>query len=234
MAFGLTFDAQVKKAKGAVGESIVKTGATLALPASVYRRYHNVTLRTTGGTTQIDHVFVSVFGVFVAETKNMGGWIVGSERDREWTPAFPGGGSTSFRILSGRTIGASGRLRRRWTEGVVKSIVIFAGNAELKREMPENVTAGCSHIRSFRTRALSEGRVAEICTALEAARLKPSWKTDRQQVRDLRQRKDGPAPRRCPRCGRTMALRKAKRGPGAGESFWGCEGFPAGRRVEKA
>ena len=34
-------------------------------------------------------MFVSVFGVFVVETKNMGGWIFGSERNREWTQVFP-------------------------------------------------------------------------------------------------------------------------------------------------
>ena len=51
--------------KGALGETAVKAGAALALPSSVYRRYHDVTLPTAGGTTQIDHVFVSVFGVFV-------------------------------------------------------------------------------------------------------------------------------------------------------------------------
>ena len=72
--------------KGMVGETVVKMGAVLALPSSVYQRYHNVTLPTVGGTTQIDHVFVSVLGVFVVETKNMAGWIFGSERDREWTP----------------------------------------------------------------------------------------------------------------------------------------------------
>jgi Nuclease-related domain len=30
------------------------------------------------GTTQIDHVVVSIYGLFVIETKNMDGWIFGS------------------------------------------------------------------------------------------------------------------------------------------------------------
>ena len=74
------FEAPVK---GRLGEAAVNAGAVLTLPSSVYRRYNNVMLRTVGGTTQIDHVIVSVFGVFVVETKNMAGWIFGSERDRE-------------------------------------------------------------------------------------------------------------------------------------------------------
>ena len=31
----------------------------------------------------------------------------------------------------------------------------------------------------------------------------------------------------CPRCGKPMALRTARKGPGAGKSFWGCPDFPA-------
>lgn len=30
----------------------------------------------------------------------------------------------------------------------------------------------------------------------------------------------------CPRCGATMIVRKAKRGPNAGATFWGCPNFP--------
>ena len=31
----------------------------------------------------------------------------------------------------------------------------------------------------------------------------------------------------CPRCGKPMALRTARKGPNAGKSFWGCPDFPA-------
>jgi restriction system protein len=43
----------------------------------------------------------------------------------------------------------------------------------------------------------------------------------------------GPAtvatPPRCPRCGRSMTVRTATRGPRAGQQFWGCSGFPGCR-----
>ena len=35
--------------------------------------------------TQIDHVVVSKYGVFVIETKNYSGWIFGSEKQKNWT-----------------------------------------------------------------------------------------------------------------------------------------------------
>ncbi len=44
--------------------------------------FKNVSLPTEDGTTQIDHVLVSEFGVFVVETKNMKGWIFGGPHQR--------------------------------------------------------------------------------------------------------------------------------------------------------
>ena len=50
--------------KGMLGETKVKAGAGLTLPSVLYQKYHNVTLPTVNGTTQIDHVFeVGVRGV---------------------------------------------------------------------------------------------------------------------------------------------------------------------------
>lgn len=36
-----------------------------------------------------------------------------------------------------------------------------------------------------------------------------------------------PTPPRCPRCGKEMVLRTARRGSQAGSEFWGCQGYPA-------
>jgi len=71
--------------KGYFGELLVRLTARLSLDRETYRQVHNVTLRTRDGTTQVDHVIVSPFGVFVIETKNMGGWIFGGEKEPQWT-----------------------------------------------------------------------------------------------------------------------------------------------------
>ncbi|EZH77030.1 hypothetical protein AU05_01080, partial [Ectopseudomonas composti] len=62
-------------AKGQIGELLVRLFAHWQLDKQTYRRLHNVTLNTPDGTTQIDHVFLSPYGIFVLETKNMSGWI---------------------------------------------------------------------------------------------------------------------------------------------------------------
>ncbi|MDZ7854092.1 MAG: nuclease-related domain-containing protein [Halomonas sp.] len=55
------------------------------MPAETYKPIHNVTLPTPDGSTQIDHIFVSRFGIFVVETKNMKGWIFGDKDQAQWT-----------------------------------------------------------------------------------------------------------------------------------------------------
>lgn len=227
--------------KGALGETAVKAGAGLSLPSSAYRKFHDVTLPTAGGTTQIDHVFVSEFGVFVLETKNMDGWIFGTEKDRQWTQVFPGGKKYRFqnplRQNYGHVKAVENALQGMGLpKGVVKSVVVFVGGAELKRDMPENVTTGfgaARYIRSFRKKVLTREQVEEICSMIESGRLSRSWGTDREHVRNLRSR-TGSTPRNCPRCGRKMVLRTARKGPNAGGQFWGCEGFPRCRGVQEA
>jgi len=41
----------------------------LRLDRKIYRRVNDVILTSSNGTTQIDHVLVSIYGLFVIETK---------------------------------------------------------------------------------------------------------------------------------------------------------------------
>ncbi|OSR34291.1 hypothetical protein BV323_04233 [Pseudomonas syringae pv. actinidiae] len=99
-------------AKGHIGELWVRLFAHCKLDKTVYRRLHNVTLNTADGTTQIDHVFISPFGIFVLETKNMRGWIFGSEKQPQWTRKSTDRHS-GFRTRYGRTTNTSRRWRQR-------------------------------------------------------------------------------------------------------------------------
>ena len=62
--------------KGMLGEVIMNIATWLKLEKDVYHRLNNTTLPlANGGSTQIDHVIVSKYGIFVIETKNYKGWI---------------------------------------------------------------------------------------------------------------------------------------------------------------
>lgn len=71
------------KYKGSVGEEIV-SGILSRLPDS-YFIFNDVVLETERGTTQIDHIVVSKYGIFAIETKNYSGIIYGDDTRKEWT-----------------------------------------------------------------------------------------------------------------------------------------------------
>ena len=71
--------------KGWVGEAWMRLLMHWRLPAEHYQRFDDVTLPSADGSTQIDHVLLSRFGVFVIETKNMAGWIFGDAHQAQWT-----------------------------------------------------------------------------------------------------------------------------------------------------
>lgn len=65
--------------RGQAGE--VNVAARLkALPKSDYTVFNNLLIQRGEYSSQIDHVVVSKYGVFVIETKNFKGWIYGGDQ----------------------------------------------------------------------------------------------------------------------------------------------------------
>ena len=72
--------------KGKMGEFAVSAHVKLYLDKDHYILLNDCTLPDEQNqTTQIDHILLSPFGVFVIETKNYKGWIFGGERQKMWT-----------------------------------------------------------------------------------------------------------------------------------------------------
>lgn len=69
--------------KGKLGERSVAKKLK-KLDKHKYKVINDVILKTSRGTSQIDHLVVSNYGIFVIETKNYQGWIVGSENTDNW------------------------------------------------------------------------------------------------------------------------------------------------------
>ncbi len=72
--------------KGITGEDKTKL-FHLTLNPKHHRKHDNVLIKTDLDSTQIDHVIVSRYGIFVVETKNWSGdsVIYGSSKDKTWT-----------------------------------------------------------------------------------------------------------------------------------------------------
>lgn len=230
--------------KGWIGERVVSLIGRMMLPKHSYHRLHDVTLPATDGTTQIDHIIGSRFGVFVVETKHMKGWIFGSERQAQWTQKIY---RKSFRFQN--------PLRQNYRhvkalEAVldipaehIHSLVVFVGDSDFKTKMPANVTRGpgyVRYIRSFTTPVFSESQVQQIIQQIASVRLAPGRETNKQHVAQLQKRRAKAVeqqeqavnqPPSCSECGKTMVLRTARRGEHKGQQFWGCSGFPECRSV---
>ena len=179
--------------KGKVGEFYVSKVTRAKLPGDTYFAVENVTLRADDGTTQIDHIYVSRFGVFVVETKNYKGWIFGNERQAQWTQQnyqtknrFQNPLRQNFKHV--KTLEATLGLP---TE-VIHSVIVFVGECTFKTDMPPNVLKGAgsvaSYIQQFTQPVLSDAQVQVAIDRLQRYRLKPSFKTDREHVKNLKAR----------------------------------------------
>jgi hypothetical protein len=71
------------KTKGFVGEKSISI-LLATLDKKKYKIINDLRLRIEGKSTQIDHVVLSNFGIFVIETKNYKGWIFGKEHEDYW------------------------------------------------------------------------------------------------------------------------------------------------------
>ncbi len=222
--------------KGVYGEFMVNAAARLRLDSHEYRLIKNVMLPTDNGTTQIDHIIVSIYGVFVVETKNMKGWIFGAQDQPMWTQKiyrhsekFQNPLRQNYKHV--KTLEQLLGLRERQ----LHSLVVFVGNSVFKTPMPENVTriGGCiRYIKSQQRPVLSPSEVEHIIERIGTGRLPSSFKTRSDHVKHVRsivkEKQNGVI---CPRCGAPMVRRTSKNGQGAGRQFWGCSRFPECRGI---
>lgn len=198
----------------------------------------NVTLPTEDGSTQIDHIIVSEFGVFVVETKNLKGWIFGSESQKEWTQKifkhsnrFQNPLHQNYKHV--KNLQTFLNLR----DEQIHSLIVFVGDSQFKTPMPNNVTQGIGYIRYIKSKTtlvLEKQEVQNITCRIKQVRLNPSLKTSFEHVKHVQEivaRKNQETIPSCPKCGQAMVLRKSRRGANLGHSFWGCSTFPVCRGV---
>ena len=129
------------KFKGWFGERIVQK-AFQALDPATYQVHHDLYLpRPDGkGSTQIDHVVVSGYGIFVIETKNYKGWIFGDEHQAKWTQQIYQKKSRFQNPLHQNALHVRALAKALGlNEDRFNSIVFFIGDCTFKTPMPENV-----------------------------------------------------------------------------------------------
>ena len=193
--------------KGWAGEAMGAVAHWAFLDKTVYFSLNNVTLPTSNGTTQIDHVVVSKFGIFVIEAKNIDGWIFGDAKSPQWSIVKPG---RKFRMQNPlhqnyRHVKAIAEYLNV-DENKLHSMVMFWGECEFKTEMPTNVmsTGYATYIKSFTAPLFSDAEVTNIVEALRSGALAKSWATRRLHLESLQtrhsstmMRRGGSSPKNC-------------------------------------
>ena len=161
------------KMKGRFGEAAVSVGALKRLDPKFYRVFNDLFLpRPDGkGTTQIDHVVLSPFGIFVIETKNYAGWIFGDEDSRFWTQVIYRKKCRFQNPLHQNALHVSALVKATGLpRDCFHNLVYFVGAATLKTSLPPQVmTRGlASYIRWHREQVISPMDLAWAVTVLNS------------------------------------------------------------------
>ena len=160
----------LKKNKGRIGEMIVSSRLIKGLPQDEYFILNDLYLPIEDGrTTQIDHIVVSRFGIFVVETKNYTGWIFADAASKVWTQTIYHEKNTfqnpirqNYRHIC--AISDNLGIPAEYIRGVA-----FTGDCQFKTPMPEGVVYSkelAYYIKSFSTPLLKDREKHDIIDAL--------------------------------------------------------------------
>lgn len=228
--FVLLLVARLLRSRGKLGEYRVNTGLASHLDKNVYRLVEDVTLPVGDGTTQIDHLVVSRYGIFVIETKDMTGWIFGNPDQARWTQMIYGDRyrfqnpirQNYKHVKTVQELLGLGRFQ-------VIGVVAFVGRCRFKTPMPPAVVQGVfelvGFIRSKRAIVFDEDELPRLIEEIQAARLEPGRRTDIAHVRNVRRQMAERSHNlgACPDCGGVMVTRTNR---STGERFLGCNRYP--------
>ena len=178
------------------GEAIVSTTLVSAFPSPSYHLLNNLTIPVEDGTTQIDHVLVSRYGVFVIETKDYKGWIFADAQSRAWTQVlfkqkykFQNPLHQNYKHL--RSVQA---LLEFLPSECIKTAVVFTGESEFRTPRPDGVFSLeglVAYLKGFTTEVMSENRLQFCVGRLECCRLALTHETDVAHRTSLQRRFGG-------------------------------------------
>ncbi|MGE0084028.1 MAG: NERD domain-containing protein [Desulfococcaceae bacterium] len=224
------------QATGFIGESVFGYLAKANLSDDYYI-ISDVVLKYYNGTTQIDQIIVSKFGIFVVEVKTFKGWIWGNHKDEKWTQTLYGEKHSFQNPLrqNYKHIKALQNLLN-FSDNRFKSLIVFSGEAIFRTDLPDNVVRGgedyINFIKKHQTVIFSDNEVRETVKKIMDNRLSSAeHQAYMQKIKQKYDNTDKNNPPACPKCGKNMILRKSKKGYYEGREFWGCSGYPDCRAI---
>ena len=231
------------KQKGKRGE--MRVSAILSQLSAEYTILNDLVFRTEKGTTQIDHLVVSKYGIFTIETKNYRGEIYGDDNRKEWTQlivtevtyakkwwkTYTYVTKNRFYNPVKQSVGHAFRIKELlsvFPHVKIVPIVVFTGDAILSYVESKNHVVYEENlldvIDGYKTTYLTDNDVQAVLAILTGNNIRETV-SDRQHVKNLRT-----AVREvnatinsgiCPKCGGHLIGRNGKYG-----TFYGCSNYP--------
>ena len=235
---GVRYDRYVSRHRAPYSQRLGDAGETAVssilqeLPRE-YELFNDVIFQYNNRSTQIDHIVVSKYGLFVIETKNMAGPIYGSENAEFWSEYLPEtrfeNKEYRFRNPIWQNEGHIKALRAVLQDSNVPiyGIVVFPRGTELKINAKSKVTTYnnlCHFIRLFDEPEIDTDTVLKYSAMIgEANMTGPTARQNHlQSVRENKARRNAlVAEGRCPRCGGRLIEREGGYG-----RFLGCSNYP--------
>ena len=189
---------RTKHAKGVLGEFAGKLAVRQWLPESGYELFSDVMLQDKRGTTQIDHVVVSRFGIFVIEAKGISGKLYASSETkyRTWKVYRNGRGYTFQNPYLQN-------YRHRCALSEVLDVplevlhdVIFFPHEELVVVTPEKLLPSfvtgrrglAAYVLSFKEQVFTAEEVSRLTAILSLKRMENSRENKKKHTADLKAR----------------------------------------------
>ncbi len=214
--------------KGKIAEKMVHH-KLMQLPEE-YHVIDDVLFMSNGRSTQIDHIVVSPYAVFVIETKGYKGWILGGENSEYWTQIIYKRKSTFYNPIHQN----DGHIR--FLKFLLKDlgnipfvpIVVFNNEAELKVNVNTHIVVNrcClkDAILQYKTPAISQEIKEKIISIIESnSKTLEKGATCEHKYNALRKQYDSQNKIQhgvCPRCGGRLVERQGRYG-----CFFGCSNY---------
>lgn len=172
---GIYFLTKTSYAKGFIGEFWMNIILAKMLDKNQYMLIKNILLPTENGSTQIDHIVLSEYGIFVIETKNISHWIF-SNIGPYWTQViykkqFKFQNPTRQNYKHIKTLENIIGIK----EKEMKNIVVFTGDCTFKTDVPEGVVKIeniVKYIESFTEKIIPKSKLNKYKESIDDAKIK--------------------------------------------------------------
>ncbi len=187
-------------------------------------------------TTQIDHIVISIYGIFIIETKNHSGSIFGNQYKDYWTQNIWGKKFSFYNPIYQNNQHIKFILRKfdvlKDKVNYIYPIVVFTGATRLQLHGPCNgvltLDELINYIHSFSIKVLTSNESEFIASIFQTENI-PSEAIRKVHINNVQRAINfhelkatkGIGPGICPQCGGKLIIRNGKYG-----SFYGCSNYP--------